>query len=116
MLFQSPFLKLLEQLPTDHIVATHNSKQITAGSLKKASLGLAEYLSTKDLAKGDHVLMACAIGIEFLVIFFALIHLRVKVALVDPHMGRQLYWAKVQQFQPKWASSDRYHEIHNCRC
>jgi acyl-CoA synthetase (AMP-forming)/AMP-acid ligase II len=106
MLFHSPFLKLLDQLPTDHIVATHNSIQTTAASLKNASLGLAEHLSTKGLTKGDHVLMACAIGIEFLVIFFALIHLRVKVALVDPHMGRQLYWAKVQQFQPKWAFID----------
>jgi acyl-CoA synthetase (AMP-forming)/AMP-acid ligase II len=106
MLYQSPFLQLLQQLPPAYVVCIHNNKTLTAGELIERSKNLAVNLSTKGIKKGDHVLLACDVGIEFLVLFMALTHLRTKTALVDPHMGNQRYASKLKQFQPKWAFID----------
>jgi len=106
MLYNSPFLQLLEQLPSSYEICIHNNKVLTARELIKKSKKLAAYLEQNTIKKGDHVLLACEMGIEFLILFIALIHLRTKIALVDPHMGNQLYAAKLKQFQPKWAFID----------
>jgi long-chain acyl-CoA synthetase len=106
MLYQSPFLQLLQQLPPAYVVCIHNNNTLTAADLIERSKNLAANLSAKGIKKGDHVLLACDVGIEFLVLFMALIHLRTKTALVDPHMGNQRYASKLQQFQPKWAFID----------
>ncbi|QNA43630.1 class I adenylate-forming enzyme family protein [Lacibacter sediminis] len=106
MLYQSPFLQLLQQLPPAYVVCIHNNKTLTVAELIEQSKNLAANLSAKGIKKGDHVLLACDVGIEFLILFMALIHLRTKTALVDPHMGNQRYASKLQQFQPKWAFID----------
>ncbi len=106
MLYNSPFLQLLEQLPPSYEICIHNNKVLTARELIEQSKKLAAYLERNNIKKGDHVLLACEMGVEFLILFIALIHLRTKIALVDPHMGNQLYEAKLKQFQPKWAFID----------
>src|SRR4051812_45788528 len=106
MLYHSPFLQLLEELPASYIVCTDRNKILTASQLITQSKSLATALEKRGLKKGDHVLIACDVGIEFLVLFIALIHLRTKTALVDPHMGNQRYASKVKQFQPRWAFID----------
>ncbi|MEJ8840786.1 class I adenylate-forming enzyme family protein [Lacibacter sp. H375] len=106
MLYQSPFLQLLQQLPPDYAVCIYDNKTLTVAALIEQSKNLAANLSAKGIKKGDHVLLACDVGIEFLILFMALIHLRTKTALVDPHMGNQRYASKLQQFQPKWAFID----------
>ncbi|MEJ8816333.1 class I adenylate-forming enzyme family protein [Lacibacter sp. H407] len=106
MLYHSPFLQLLEQLPANYAVCIHQHKTLIAAELIAKSKNLAAYLAAKGIRKGDHVLLACDVGTEFLVLFMALIHLRTKTALVDPHMGNQRYASKLKQFQPKWAFID----------
>jgi acyl-CoA synthetase (AMP-forming)/AMP-acid ligase II len=106
MLYHSPFLRLLQELPANYQVCIHQNKSLTADELISKSRSLAVYLSKKGIKKGDHVLLACDGGIEFLILFMALIHLRAKTALVDPHMGNERYASKLKQFQPKWAFID----------
>lgn len=105
-MFNSPFLTLLQNTKPTHIICEDKGKVLTAKELEIKSLALAENLEKQGLKHGDHVLFACESGIEFLILFMALIHIRVKIALVDPHMGPALYWAKVKQFQPQWAFID----------
>ena len=106
MLYHSSFLQLLQQLPADYVVCIHQQKELTAAELIDQSKNLAANLAAKGMKKGDHVLLACDVGTEFLILFMALIHLRTKTALVDPHMGNQRYASKLKQFQPKWAFID----------
>jgi acyl-CoA synthetase (AMP-forming)/AMP-acid ligase II len=106
MLYHSPFLQLLEQLPGGYEICTDKKQTLTAKELIEKSRSLAFYLQTKGVRRGDAVLLACDTGIEFLVLFMALLHLRTKTALVDPHMGNERYASKIKQFQPKWAFID----------
>lgn len=106
MLYHSPFLQLLEQLPGGYEICTDKKQTLTAKELIENSRSLAFYLHTKGVRRGDAVLLACDTGIEFLVLFMALLHLRTKTALVDPHMGNERYASKIKQFQPKWAFID----------
>ncbi len=91
----------------DAEVCKEGSGTLSAKELIEKSLGAAGDLAGKGLKKGDPVLFAMDTGIEFLIVFIALLHLRVKIALVDPHMGPHLYQAKIQQLKPKWAFIDR---------
>ena len=106
MLYQSPFLQLLQQLPPHYVVCIHQQETLTAAELIEKSKNLAANLAVRGIKKGDHVLLACDVGTEFLILFMAFIHLRTKTALVDPHMGNQRYASKLKQFQPKWAFID----------
>ena len=106
MLYSSPFLKLLQQLPGSYQICTDKQKTLTAKQLIEKSCSLANYLHSKGIRRGDHVLLACDTGIEFLVLFVALVHLRTKTAVADPHMGNERYISKLKQFQPKWAFID----------
>ena len=65
MLYNSPFLQLLEQLPPSYEICIHNNKVLTAKELIAQSKKLAAYLEQNDIKKGDHVLLACEMGIEF---------------------------------------------------
>ena len=106
MLYQSPFLQLLQQLPPHYVVCIHQQETLTAAELIEKSKNLAANLAVRGIKKGDHVLLACDVGTEFLILFMALIHLRTKTALVDPHMGNQRYASKLKQFQPKCIAAE----------
>ncbi len=106
MLYQSEFLEIISNLPKDHLICKDGKNKLFARDLYLKSIALANHLNNKGLKKGDKVLFACEGGEEFLILFMALITLRVKIALVDPHMGFALYQAKIKQFEPKWAFID----------
>jgi acyl-CoA synthetase (AMP-forming)/AMP-acid ligase II len=106
MLYASIFSERLQELPDDHVICRSDEKVLTALELRKLSAQLALHLHKQGLRRGDHVLMASEVGSDFLVLFLALLHLRVKIALVDPHMGSALYKVKIDQFQPQWAFID----------
>ena len=54
MLYHSPFLQLLEQLPANYTVCIHQHKTLTAAELISKSKNLAAYLAAKGIKKGDH--------------------------------------------------------------
>lgn len=106
MLYTSPFLDLLKGLPDDYLVCEEGRNQLTVKQLKNRSEQLAMHLSKKGVKRGYKVFLAVSPGIEFLVVFMALLHLRTITALVDPHMGNALYKSKIKQFKPKFAFID----------
>ncbi len=67
---------------------------------------MAQQLAHHGLQKDDMVILAVAPGAEFLTIMYATVMLRVKVAIIDPEIGRDLYAAKLTQLNPKWAFVD----------
>ncbi|MCT4624690.1 MAG: acyl--CoA ligase [Schleiferiaceae bacterium] len=106
MVFHSPILSYLQELKPDHEICVSKGSRLLAGSLVERSLNLAQGFVNAGMKRGDVVLFAVAPGIEFLETFVALIHVRAKVALVDPHMGSQLYASKIEQLKPQWAFID----------
>ncbi len=106
MLYTSPFLKLLQSLPDEHVVCEEGTTKLSVKQLKTKSEQLALYLGQKGMKRGDKVFLAVSPGIEFLIVFMALLHLRTLTALADPHMGNALYKSKIKQFQPQYAFID----------
>jgi acyl-CoA synthetase (AMP-forming)/AMP-acid ligase II len=109
MLYTSPLLTPLirsaqkePQIP----LLYHNHHSLTPRDLYQKSQVLAQALSQLGLRKNDRVIVAVAPSIEFLQIMYATVMLRVKVALIDPEMGRDLYAAKLNQLKPQWAFVD----------
>ncbi|GAB5538295.1 MAG: hypothetical protein Salg2KO_03980 [Salibacteraceae bacterium] len=107
MLYNSPILDKLNALSPSTEICIDGKNTLSAQDLIKDSISYAQNLKEQGVNKGDIVLFAVATGSEFLKTFMALVHIRATIALVDPHMGPQLYESKIRQLKPKWAFIDR---------
>lgn len=105
-LYNNPIWKYLSERADSDILFEYRAKKYSALWLKRKSLQLAESLSETGVQREDIVVLAVAPGPEFMMIFFACSLLRVRVALVDPHMGIAHYEAMIQQLSPKWVFID----------
>ena len=97
--------QLVEQNP-EHLVLAAAKEQLTAGQLLNDSMQLAAALREQGMEEGQRVVIAVEPGAEFVKIVFAIMMLRVQVAIIDPEMGRENYKAKLDQFKPQWAFLD----------
>ncbi len=96
-----PLLELANKQP-GFVLLEDKGKQITAQSLIHKSKTVAQNLLDKGFAQGDVALLAVERGQNFLIIFYALLMLRAKIAIIDPEMGRDNYAVKMEQLQPRW--------------
>ena len=78
----------------------------TADALWEGAQTLATQLNRLGMQQDDRVVLALGAGPDFLRVMYACILLRVKVAIIDPEMGRELYAAKLKQLDLKWAFVD----------
>jgi len=109
MLYNNILLKPLQSLVNadpNKILLKHNGRYTAAGSLLQKSKTLASNFSEKGLRQQQIVLLAMFPGEEFLTIFYALLMLRVKIAIIDNEMGKDLYEIKMKQLNPKWLIAD----------
>ncbi len=109
MLHHNLILTPLQNLAAENfsqIVLQKGKKTTSAGFLYSKSIALAHGLSQKGVRQGDVVLLALPPDEEFLIIFYALLILRAKIAIIDNEMGSDLYAAKMQQLQPAWLFAD----------
>jgi long-chain acyl-CoA synthetase len=107
MLFHHPILDPLINLAEEKVdVFFDQGKCLPAADLWRNAKALATELERHGFKKDDGVVLAFPGGSEFLTVMFACILLRVKVSIIDPEMGRELYAEKLKQFNPKWAFVD----------
>lgn len=105
-LHSNPIIDQLIQQNPDHVVLAAAKEQLTAGQLLSESMQLAVALREQGMKENDRVVIAVEPGAEFVKIVFAIMMLRVQVAIIDPEMGRENYRAKLDQFKPQWAFLD----------
>lgn len=98
--------QLLKQAESDKILFVEKGKSYTASQIYDRSITLASGLQKEGLKAGDTAVIATMPGIEFLQIIYATMLLGVKVAIIDPEMGRDNYMAKIRQLQPQWGFID----------
>jgi acyl-coenzyme A synthetase/AMP-(fatty) acid ligase len=106
LLFHNPIWKYLIERKAGDILFTYKGKNYTAGWLKSKSLQLAVSLANSGVKREDIIVLAIPPGPEFMMVFFACSLLRVRIALVDPHMGIAHYEAMVLQLSPNWVFID----------
>ena len=109
MLYNNVLLEPLLNLKNSNsqfVVLEKNFKKLTAGELFDKSKNLAATLSKMNFKKGDVALLAIMPGKEFLIIFYSLIMLRAKIAIIDNEMGKDNYESKMKQLDPKWLFAD----------
>ncbi len=90
----------------NEIAIQDGNKTYTYKSIFQDSRKLAKYLSTLGMKKGDTAVIASQPGYEFLLILYATIMLRVKLTIIDPQLGNDLYQAKLKELNPEWAFID----------
>ncbi len=109
MLYDSPLLAPLRTLATDRpdqpILLGYQS-EITVRRLLDDSLHLARKLEAEGLRQGSVVMLIVPPGPDFLRLIYALMPLRVTVAIIDPDMGPELFAAKVRQLNPSFLLID----------
>ena len=94
MLYQNLILLPLQQMAENNfskIVLQKGNKTTSAGLLYSNACMLATGLSERGLKEDDVVLLALPAEEEFLIIFYALLILRAKIAIIDNEMGSDLY-------------------------
>lgn len=109
MLFENILIEPLKEAALnspDRIVLEFGRKSLCAFKLYNNSKTLAFNLSEAGLKEGELVLLAVFPDQEFLTIFYALLMLRCKIAIIDNEMGEDNYEAKMKQLQPKWLFAD----------
>lgn len=106
MKYQNPFLKQLAETPYDKTILLANEESILAGDLLRDSEVLASNLQRKGVERGDRIVLALPLGLDFLRIIYCAMILDLVVAIIDPEMGRDNYKSKLKQFNPQWAFVD----------
>jgi acyl-CoA synthetase (AMP-forming)/AMP-acid ligase II len=99
-------LENLVQTNPNKIIFLSKNGQLTAGKLFETSKTIAMNLFQNGVRENDIVALAVQPGFEFIEIFYALLFLKVKIAIIDPEMGRENYAAKIKQLSPSWMFVD----------
>jgi len=98
-LYPNEIFELLQQLEGNHILLENSNSKFTVQMLLEESQILAANLLEEGMQEKDKVVIASAMGIDFVKIMFALMLLKCNVAIIDPEMGRENYknfdWPKV---------------------
>lgn len=98
--------KLIENQYNKDIILVTQKNQYSYQEVYDHSTKMHRYLRQIGVQERDTILIAFQPGIEFIALFYASIMIRAKLAIVDPHMGHDLFVAKVKQLQPQWAFCD----------
>ncbi len=106
-LYTNPLLeRILNTTDSQSIAFVTQNQQHLSHTIIAESKVMAANLAEKGMLPGDKVILAIQPGNAFVVTILALMMNQAKVALIDPHMGRANYQAKLEQFQPQWAFLD----------
>jgi acyl-coenzyme A synthetase/AMP-(fatty) acid ligase len=99
-------IHMLEQYPADTIAMVYGERPYSLGEILQESKRLAEGLRQLGVKSGDTAAVAIKPDPEFLHVVFASLQIGLRLAVIDPEMGRDNYRAKLAQLQPKWAFVD----------
>lgn len=97
---------LVENKSNTSIVLVSGINQYSYAEVYEHAVKMHSYLRGLGVRQGDRMLVAFKPGIEFVTLFYASIMIRAQIAIVDPHMGHDLFVAKIKQLQPQWLFCD----------
>lgn len=103
---RNEIIAILEGANPNQILYKDGDKTYTVSSILKESSTLALQLQAEGFKKDDRVVMVTEMGVGFIKLMFATMMLQCKVAIIDPHMGRDNYQSKLDQFDPQWVFLD----------
>lgn len=103
---KSTLLGLLAERPPETPAIVEKSKTITVGELLRDSLILANALRRLGCQPGDTAALAAQPDTDFIKIVYAGMRCGLRLAVIDPEMGRDNYREKLRQLQPRWAFVD----------
>ena len=105
-LYSNEIIELLQQLDANHVLLENSKEKFTVSMLLQESQILAANLREEGMKEKDRIVIASAMGTEFVKIMFATMMLKCEVAIIDPEMGRENYKYKLEQFNPQWVFLD----------
>ena len=105
-MFTTSLLDLLQQHPPGATAIVQGNNVITTGTLLDESQRLAAGLQSLGLQAGDTVVLAALPDAGFIRIVYAAMCCGLRLAVIDPEMGRDNYREKLRQLQPRWAFVD----------
>ncbi|MEO6038582.1 MAG: class I adenylate-forming enzyme family protein [Saprospiraceae bacterium] len=99
-------LSLLRERPSDTSAVVDRDKTITVGELLQTSERLAAGLLRVGIRPGDTAVLAAKPDADFIAIVYAAMLCGLRLAVIDPEMGRDNYREKLRQLQAGWAFVD----------
>ncbi len=105
-MYTTSLLALLREHSPDQPAVVDRGKTITIGDLLRDSERLAAGLQRLGLQRGDTAVLAALPDAGFITIVYAAMLCGLRLAVIDPEMGRDNYREKLRQLQPAWAFVD----------
>ena len=99
-------LPYLESLPAETPALVYKGRTHTLGELLNDSRHLANGLLQRGVRAGHTAVLATPPNASFLHIVFAALRIGLRLAVIDPEMGRDNYRSKLAQLRPEWAFVD----------
>ena len=98
---------LRERVPTAPAIVC-KGQTMTVGELLRESEQLAAGLQKLGIKRGDTAVLAAMPDAGFIKIVYAAMICGLRLAVIDPEMGRDNYREKLRQLQPGWAFVDAW--------
>lgn len=105
-MFSTPLLSFLKALDPDMPAVVYKGQTLTVGQLLHRSEQLATGLKTLGMKPGDTAVLAAMPDAGFVQIVYAAMLCGIRLAVIDPEMGRDNYREKLRQLNPEWAFVD----------
>lgn len=99
-------LSLLRERAPDTIAVRDGDHLVTVGDLLERSGQLAAGLQQLGVVPGDMAVLAAKPDAGFIAIVYAAMRCGLRLAVIDPEMGRDNYREKLRQLVPQWAFVD----------
>jgi len=102
----TPLLAVLRSMPPGAIAVAEGDMRLTTGALLEGSAHLAAGMRQLGVKAGDTAVLAAKPDAGFIKIVYAAMMTGIRLAVIDPEMGRDNYREKLRQLQPQWAFVD----------
>lgn len=99
-------IELLRERDPGQTAVVHEGKSLTVGELLRDAAWLAGGLQRTGMRPGETAVLAAMPDASFVGIVYAALLLNIRLAVIDPEMGRDNYRAKLRQLAPQWAFVD----------
>lgn len=105
-MYATPLLDLLRRQAPDTPAVVEGEQTLAVGQLLRQSEQLAAGLEALGIRAGDTAVLAAMPDAGFIRIIYAGMLCGLRLAVIDPSMGRDNYREKLRQLQPRWAFVD----------
>jgi Acyl-CoA synthetases (AMP-forming)/AMP-acid ligases II len=99
-------IELLKERAPEQPAVVQNGAALSVGGLMRDAVQLAGGLQRAGMKPGETAVLAALPDAGFVCIVYAALLLNIRLAVIDPEMGRDNYRAKLRQLSPKWAFVD----------